>query len=200
MILLSFRKRMTEEEEWREPYRGYVNSMTGLQLSINGVSRKDFTAELEETKGFRYALDDYPEEAISDLSILYAEIQSYLSRVTSILSEMYSYKSKLNELLRESKRIYKKARNSIFVNNAAVNKLKNQTLMEAFIDNYISDIVEVRDELEDSVDAVDDLIQIMLVHDKNLERANVNVSRQQRIIEVLIGLNYPVHLLHKKQK
>ena len=191
---------MTEEEEWREPYRGYVNSMTGLQLSINGVSRKDFTAELEETKGFRYALDDYPEEAISDLSILYAEIQSYLSRVTSILSEMYSYKSKLNELLRESKRIYKKARNSIFVNNAAVNKLKNQTLMEAFIDNYISDIVEVRDELEDSVDAVDDLIQIMLVHDKNLERANVNVSRQQRIIEVLIGLNYPVHLLHKKQK
>lgn len=199
MILLSFRKEYVEDE-WQEPYFGYLFAIAGLQLSIEEVGRRSFVNECGEAKSFRYDLDNFPEEAISDLSIIYAEIQAYMSRVTSILSDMYSYKAELNKCLRDAKRIYKKARNCIFTTHKKIKLLKNQTQMEAFIDNYLSDIVEIRDLLDDRIEAVGDMIQIMVVHDKNLERANVNVSRQQRIVEVLINLNYPVHFVHKKRK
>ena len=186
--------------EWEEPYVGYLNDCTALQLSLNEIPIRDFLEEVEEVTAFKYSLDNYPEEAVADLSILYASIQGYMSRITHIITLMYSQKSNLNDVYRESKRIYKKAKNRILVSNLKVKNMSNQALRDAYVDDYLVDLVDIKDSLENKIENVEDLISIMTVHDKNLERANTNVSRQQRIIETLISLQYPIQTAHRKKQ
>ena len=74
----------------------------------------------------------------------------------------------------------------------AVRKLKNKELQEAYVHEQVSELVDVKELIEDAIDSLDLLIDTFQIRKDDLDKANVNLSRQQKVVESLIGLGHPV--------
>ncbi len=199
-MVLQFRKAYEEtKEDSIEYYSGFLKDIAALLLLFNSQPLEDFENEIKEVLMFSCTLDQFPEEAFADISFLYAEVQSYLSRTSSVLSNMYVYKSKLGRLVREGNRIFKKAKNRILATEEDIRKLRNQSLQEAAINDKLYYIVDIIDSINNSLEYLSEQIDIVAIKEKDLDRINSNINRQQRHVESLIGLNYPVHTSHKRK-
>jgi len=188
------------EEEKDELYPGFIVDMASVTLQYSKIEINNFKSEIEEIKEIKYALDSFPEEAFADIAILYAKVQSYMSRVTSILTNMYQQRVELKHILSDLNKIYKRCKTRILSTDKTISKLRNQSLQEATVNERIYYVVNLIDELNSNIEDLEEKITIVLLRDKDLERANVNIARQQRLVESLASLNYPVVSGHRKAK
>jgi len=197
---LEFRMNLAEQSGVEEIYSGFLQDFTAVLLLYQNTKSLNFNDEIEEIKKFRYALDKFPEEAFADIAILYAEVQGYMSRTTAILSSMYEHKVTLGYALGEVTKIYKKARNRILSRDPDIPKLKNAGLQDAAINDKLVYIVDIMEDLSGQISFLEEIISIVQLREKDLDRANVNISRQQRLVESLIALNYGVKPQHKRSR
>lgn len=150
----------------------------------------DFAYVLPEIESIQFYLMEHPDDSLSEFNRAYSIVQAYQSRITTIIIEIRKekqiwliYKSRVDKL-------FKRLRSILMSGRDDIKSLKNQDLREAAIANELSDVVRLTDVVNDTIDDLDYLIDICELKRDDLERANTNMSRQQKVVESLIGLGY----------
>ena len=95
----------------------------------------------------------------------------------------------------KAERIYKRVQNIVYVTDAVCKTLKNQALQQAYAEEKMPSLVRVLDIINSIIPdlkLLGDRVEIKL---SDLDRANTNLNRQQKITEDLIALNHPVGTL-----
>ena len=92
----------------------------------------------------------------------------------------------------KAERIYKKVQNLIFALDPKIKELKNQALQTAYSEEKMTSLIRALNIINSVIPdlkMLEDRVQIRL---QDLDRANTNLNRQQKITEDLIALNHPV--------
>jgi hypothetical protein len=110
---------------------------------------------------------------------------------------MYQYRADLKRVMSAAEKIFKRIKMRMLARDPDVKKLKNKELQEAYVSDKFDYVVAIIDNVEMHISNTDELINIVLLRDKDLDRANVNVSRQQRFVEGLLSQNHPVNPRHR---
>jgi len=172
-------------------YDTYLTDISNLLTEVQCKSF-NFSNELIEVESMVFTLLENPEESIADFNILYQRVQSYLTRCASILITINSTRSEWQSLKSKADRIYKRVQNYVFTNDATCKTLKNQGLQIAYAEEKMPSLVRLKDIIEQVIPdlkSLEDRVQIRL---NDLDRANTNLNRQQKITEDLISLNHQV--------
>ncbi len=172
-------------------YEKYIEDVLMIAEVVQTYSF-NFNTELKEIQDMKFHLEEMPEEAIADFNILYAQVQSYQSRVTSLIIELYKERAKWQAQKRQLARIYKKMHNFILSTDEKIQKLRNKELQEASVDLQLKEVVDLKDYIDGVLEDISWIRDSLVEKKDELDKANVNLSRQQRIIESMIGLGYPV--------
>ena len=161
-------------------------------MAENVVGRVyDFTAEESEIAEISFSLLEVPEDSLHEFNVLYAQVQSYSSRVAAIIIQVYREKSWWQKQLYVAKKLYRKARTT-YLRGPEVRALKNKELQEAYVHEQIAELVDLKELIEEHIDSLDLLIDTFQIRKEDLDKANTNLSRQQKVVESLIGIGYPV--------
>jgi septal ring factor EnvC (AmiA/AmiB activator) len=169
----------------------YTNDVIELAEGLSLLSFS-FDLELSEIKSMKVKLMEDPENSLADFNILYSKIQSYQSRITSILIDILEEKSTWQRWNRKANAIYKKGKNFLLSTNEDIKKLRNKEMQEAYIDNMLPELVKLKDSIDDVLEDIDSLKDIVYEKKEEMDKVNTNISRQQRVVESMIGLGYPV--------
>jgi DNA-binding HxlR family transcriptional regulator len=154
----------------------------------------DFSKEIQEVKDINFKLDAHPEDDVVGFNELYAEVQAYQSRVTAILMDLHTEKARWMRYGQRSHRILRKLRGHILATMTAdtLKALKNKEVIEATIQQQIPEWFDIQEYIDNVLENLDHLIDTVVLKRDDLGNANVNMSRQQKAVDTLVGLQYPV--------
>jgi NifU-like protein involved in Fe-S cluster formation len=155
-------------------------------------SLPDFVAEIQELKQMIVELDSDPDQNIGNLNALYAKVQGYLSRVAEILIEMHEALREARKAASGYKTAYALERAKLLSTSIEIQQLKNQSLQEAAVMTQLRSLFEQKEQAERDVDDLELLIKITQQKMDDLDKLNTNLSRQQKVVETLIGIGHQV--------
>lgn len=168
-------------------YQEQIEELT-VQVTEKGY---DFSYVMEELSSIQLSLLDHPEENLFEFNVLYATLQSHVSRVTNIILDLRAEKQFwISSFKYQVDKLFYKLRFNLLSSRIDIKALKTQELREAAISTELESIVEIRDIIEKAISDIDYLIKQCEIKRDDLDKANTNMSRQQRVIESLIGLGY----------
>ncbi|MFA5396487.1 MAG: hypothetical protein WC346_10815 [Methanogenium sp.] len=177
-----------------EAWHPIAECLPQLLEIIDEVQKRNysFDKELREIASIKVSLDESPQEDVVGMNSLYAQIQAQQSRVSAIIMDIYQEKAWWQRIFYRTKRLYRKARGILLNTRDDIKKLKNKELQEAALHEEIKELADLMDILEQVIDDLDLSIDLAIVKRDELDKANTNLSRQQKAIDTLIGLSYPV--------
>jgi len=154
----------------------------------------DFTRDLAEIRQIDFRLDAHPEDDVVGFNELYAAVQAHHSRVTKILMQLYREKGIWQRYRSRVKLYLRRKRNFILAGFTPVQlkQLKTKEVIEATIQERMPQWFDLMDRIEGVLEDLELLIDTAVLKRDELLNANVNMSRQQKAVETLIGLQYPV--------
>ena len=152
-----------------------------------------FDKEIQEIASISFSLQKDPQEDVVTFNELYAFVQSHLSRVAAIVIDIYREKAWWQKRYHRIKRLYLKARTLMLHTRSEIKALKNKELQEAAIHEEIREVVDLMSIIENVIDDLELSIDMVTVKREELDKANTNLSRQQKVLDTLVGLGYPVH-------
>jgi len=121
----------------------YRFSLVSYADAVDGIAnaalarRFDFSKELKEVVAISSSLPNNPEDDISQFTLFYATIQNSLSRITVILLDMLFERGEWKALSRSLKTVYDRSKRMLYATREDIQKLKNQQLQEAAVQNEI---------------------------------------------------------------
>lgn len=169
-------------------------------VTLISQNKFSFEAELQEIHDLNFRLDVEPESNVGDFNLLYAQVQAAHSRVTSIIVKMRDVLGTWKDLKYQADRLYKRSSNSILTTDVRVKNLRNQTLQQAAIDDMLADIVDIVELVNSEIDRLKHDISTAELKLGNIETANVNLNRQQKIVELMVGLQHTVYFNRREVK
>ena len=100
---------------------------------VEDIQGRDYTfdKEIQEVTSVSLSLQKDPQEDVIVFNELYAEVQSHLNRISSIIVEMYREKAWWQKRQHTIKRLYLKARTLLLHTRNEIKALKNKELQEA---------------------------------------------------------------------
>ena len=177
---------------FKYPIPQYGETLADL---VDAVQLRDFNFEemLDELEAVNFKIDEQPEEALAEFLDLYARVQAYQSRVTSILVQMHREHGVWKRFKNRADSLYRRAKDRILSTNPEIQALRNKELQESAVHELIPDLVNIREIIDNVIDDIESMKDIAEEKKEDLDKANTNLSRQQKIVESLINLNYPVN-------
>jgi chromosome segregation ATPase len=163
-----------------------------LQILVAEIQERQeimYKVPFEELNSIKFTLDSTPEEDIPGFNEKYASIQSHISRVSSILIEAKREIKYWNEYKSRLKSLYVRAKNNLLINTSEIKELRNKEMQESAIQERIPDLVRLLEGLDIIIDSLESDIDIIRIKKEEIDSANVNLNRQQKVIEDMIGLN-----------
>ncbi len=166
----------------------------GLEKLVLEISEHtfDFESQMNEIESMQVSLDANPEEDVAGMNQLYSKVQAHLSRASNIHITILREKARWQRYSSRLKRMYKKKEVELLSNDEKIKSLKNRELQAAAVQNSMPEVVNMVSIVDGVLDDLDSLLDIVKEKQDSLMNFNVNLSRQQRNVESLIGLNYPV--------
>lgn len=158
----------------------------------------DFTSDVEEIEGLNNNLSIDPEEGIIEFNELYADIQNNFNYVADVHGKILRELSVWQNFLSQANALYRRERNRILNSDIKIKALRNQSLQEAAVQEEIPEISDLKEQLENIIKDLKSLSLIVENKKDKLDKAAVAVNRQQRNVETMIGLNYPVKAVRAK--
>jgi hypothetical protein len=152
----------------------------------------DFSDDVGEVMRMKLELARTPEDSYGDISTQYADVQAYISRVTYIIMEILIIKSIWKNYLARANQVYTKARNFYFTHDVQIKSLRNKELQESAVQEKVPHLVALRDYCELIMSDIKDLIEILREKKEELDKINTNINRQQKVVEGLANLGYPI--------
>lgn len=148
----------------------------------------DFQADIQEVLCMDVELSQNPEADVAQFNVNYAKVQGYINRISTILINVYNEKAKWQRKKSVLAIMYERDKNLILTNNLEIQKLRNKDLQNAQVDVQLGDNVGVLAYVNSIVKDLEDLISIITIKKDALDKANTNLSRQQRIVESLANI------------
>lgn len=183
---------ITVQNKPRHPMEELVDSLSSLIEDVKQTSYS-FDDELAEIEGISLTMSPDPENGVTELNNLYADVQGYLSRVSSIVIAVYKEKATWMKYKHRADRLYRKARARLYTTQPSIRTAKNKEIQEAMIQEEVPELVDIREIVFQVLEDIEMVLDIMKNKQELLDKFNTNLSRQQKIVDTLIGLNYPVH-------
>lgn len=152
----------------------------------------DFTADLNVIEEVNSDLSPDPENGIIEFNTLYAEIQNNFNYVADVQGKVLREIAEWQRFLSQAIALYRRERNRILVNDKVIQALRNQALQEAAVQEQLPEITDLKEQLENIVRDLKSMSLIIENKKDKLDKAAVALNRQQRNVETMIGLNYPV--------
>lgn len=167
-----------------ELYSDQILDLVG-QVESKGY---EFSEVISELQSIDLKLLDHPDEDLFGFNELYAEVQSYISRVTSIILSLREEKQVWLTFKYQADKLFSKMRYNLLSTRDDIKMLKSQELREASIFTELSQVIDIQSIIERSLSDLDYLVKQCEIKRDDLDKANTNMSRQQRVIESMIGL------------
>jgi len=152
----------------------------------------DFNSQMNEIEAMQVKLDKNPEEDVAGMNELYAVVQTHLSRASNIHISILRERGKWQRYNSQLKRMYKQKEIDLLSGDDKIKALKNKELQAAAVQKTMPEVVKLMGVVDGVLSDLEALIDIVKEKQESLMNVNVNLSRQQRNVESLIGLNYPV--------
>ncbi len=170
------------------------NFIPKLEYLLSEVLQRsyDFTEDLNEIETLNTDLTENPEEGIVEFNIAYAKVQNDFNYVSDIHGKVLREIAIWQNFLSQANALYRRERNKILVKDKIIQALRNQSLQEAAVQEQLKEISDLKEQLENVVKDLKNISLIIENKKDKLDKAAVAFNRQQRNVETLIGLNYPV--------
>lgn len=176
----------------KHPIESCASDLVSLIDDINNARSDPYDTPYREILQMGAELENSPEENLSSFNEKYAFIQSQHNRLTSIIIELRMelkrwqiYKSRL-------KILYRKARNLLLTSRDDIKTLRNKELQEAAIQTELDNIIDLLDGLDIVIEDLQYTSEIAMLKKDQLDKINMNINRQQKVVEDMIFLNHPV--------
>lgn len=182
------------------PIESYVSDLLSLVDEIKNRHLTIYKVPYDEIDGINFTLSENPDEDIAIFNNKYAYVQSYISRLAYILIQLKKELRVWNSIIGRLNVLYKKARNLLLINKPDIKSLRNKELQEAAIQNELSDLVSLIDEVNLIIDELNYDYDIVMIKKDTLDRANLNLNRQQKIVEDEMLLNGILNVKGKSVK
>jgi hypothetical protein len=165
-----------------------------LESLIAEIQERDYTfeGELDEIQSIKVMLKENPESDITEFNNLYSFVQSHVSRVAEIYISLLREKGVWQRYKARSKRLYRKASNRLLTSREDIKSLRNKELQEAKVQEEVPELADLEEMIDGIIDDLDLMIDIVKEKKEELDKANTNLSRQQKVVESMIGLGYSV--------
>jgi len=174
------------------PIEECIPDLSKLVEDIEERQQLIYNTPYLEIDDISFSLSTTPEDDINSFNEKYSYIQSHCNRVSDIFIQIKkelriwsSYKNRL-------KILYRKARNLLLTTKPEIKALKNKELQEAAVQTSLETLVDLMDGLDIVIEELEYDADIVSIKMANLDKANVNLNRQQKVVEDMIGLNGPV--------
>lgn len=167
---------------------------------VDGVKEHEtlsFEQELSTVRGLVFSLQEVPEESVADFNVLYAQIQGYRSWISSVLIDIHREKSAWKEFKYRSSQLYRKGKNRLLTMRKDIQGLRNKEMQEAAVQEELSLIVDMQEVIKFRIECLEDVADTVYIKRDEITAANMDLSRQQRVIEILQGIGYPLTGHHK---
>lgn len=185
---------MPEQYNENIPEANFVDDLTMYQVAIEKRLRNViFSPDLSEIAGVKISIEEHPEEDLAGFNELYSKVQAFRSRASSILFNMYKERGIWKSYQHDLKRIYKKIKNQTLTERTDIQKLRNKELQEAAVEIQMPITVRLLDLTEGKLEDIENEIDMVQIKLSDCDHAEMNLSRQQKIVEALIGIGYPVN-------
>jgi hypothetical protein len=172
------------------PIEEYVNDFISLITEIDERQKRMYSVPYEELDSLSIELDSYPEENIEKFNEKYAYVQSLYFRVSFVLMEIKKELKDWNFLKSKVMTLYRRAKNLLLISKPDIKNLRNKELQEAAIQLELSDIVDVLESVDSVIQSLKFDFDIVSLKLDALDKANLNLNRQQKILEdeIMLGL------------
>jgi|YelNatPaOPRAMG01_1025707.scaffolds.fasta_scaffold00080_53 hypothetical protein len=177
-------------KEINYPIKEYEEDLVFLIKEIQERQSMIYKVPYEELDEINVVLDSVPEESIDKFNEKYSYIQACYNRVSYILMQVKKEMKIWNYFRNRVNTLYRKAKNLLLVNNPDIKNLRNKELQEAAIQSELSalvDLVEGLDSIMEDLKFDSDIVTLKL---DTLDKANLNLNRQQKIVEneIMLGM------------
>ncbi len=181
--------KMTAYDVPNYPIDKYIEELAELMEEIQSKKDNIYEVPFSELSQIQFELDTSPDESIEIFNEKYAYAQSHYNRVSYILMQVKKelktwqfYKGRL-------KILYRKAKNLLLINRPDIKALRNQTLQEAAIQYELDDLLDMLEWLDVIIDGIKHDVDIVTIKMDTLDKAIINLNRQQRVVEDEMALN-----------
>jgi peptidoglycan hydrolase CwlO-like protein len=170
---------------------GAINKVEDLILEVSN-QEFSFANDIQEILDMDFKLRPDPDNGMDEFNDLYAKVTSYQSRVAAIIIQIYREKAVWQKFYNRAKSMYRKNRNTLLGTHDEIRALRNKELQESAVQELIPELTDVKELIEDVLEDIDLLVTTVEEKKEELDKANTNLSRQQRVVESLIGLGHRV--------
>jgi hypothetical protein len=159
-----------------------------------GDATFDFSKEIQELREIDFQLNPHPEDDVVSFNELYARVQAYQSRAAAILMDIHGERARWVRYRHRIKRVVRKMRTDILsgFSSEQLKALKNKEIIEAQVQQRMPEWYDLQEHIDNVIETLELLIETVVLKRDDLANANVNMSRQQKAVDTLVGLNYPV--------
>ena len=178
--------------ELHHPLDNCIQLLQDLIFEIQQRQEVTYVVPYEELDNIQFSLSPTPDDNISEFNEKYAFVQSHCNRVGHILIQVKKEIKIWNSFRNRAKSLYRKAKNNLLTTVTDIKNLRNKELQEAAIQERVPEVVDLLEGLDILIEELEYDIDIIKIKKELLDSANLNLSRQQRVVEDLIALNTPV--------
>ncbi len=171
------------------PVESCTEDLLKLLKNISERQKIMYRVPYFEINQIMIELDPSPDEDVAKFNEKYSFVQSQQNRITSILIELRNELKIWRGFRDELKIYYKKARNFALSEKPEIKALRNKELQEAAIQSEVSDLVDLVDGVDNIINSLEEDLDIVKLKKENLDTVNVNLSRQQKVVEDIMALN-----------
>ena len=176
-------------ESINHPIESCVPDLVKLLQEIYQRQEIMYQVPYEEITNINVELDSSPDEDISVFNNKYAFVQSQCNRVVSILIDLKQELKRWQIFKNRVDIFYRKARNLLLIERPEIKNLKNKELQEAATQNELSDLKDIVDGVDNVIEELEHDVDIVKLKKENLESVNVNLNRQQKVVEDMMALS-----------
>ena len=181
--------KILSDNNFQYPIEEYVKELIDIAREIFYRKEVMYVVPFRELDDIDFKLDEFPDESIEIFNQKYAYVQSHYSRVSHILIQVkkelkiwVEYKGKLKSL-------YRKAKNTLLIENPEIKMLRNKEMQDAAIQNQLDSLLDLMESLDTVVESLKYDVDIVSIKLDTLDKANVNLNRQQKVVEDEMALN-----------
>jgi hypothetical protein len=165
------------------PIDKYIPNINCIISDIRNKMNNIYITPYLEIDSINFGLDISPDEDISIFNNKYSYVQSHCTYISSILMEIKKEIKIWNGHKNDLNLFYRKARNMLLTTKPEIKALRNKELQEAAIQTNLEDIVDLIESIDGIIDDLKYDQDIVSIKKDDLDKANVNLNRQQKVVE-----------------
>jgi len=171
------------------PIESCIPDLVELLKDIYERQKVMYRVPYDEVNNINVDLDSSPDDEITVFNEKYAFVQSQSNRIISIIIDLRQELKIWKSLRARLSIFYKKARNFLLVKRPEIKTLRNKELQEAALQNELYDLTDVVNGVDSIIEELEDDLDILKLKKENLDSVNINLSRQQKVVEDMMALN-----------